>query len=377
MRISNAVLLIPNLEVQEEVPDLVNININGLTPYQVISDFNEQDIGQPDDGVTPVPSVESDSGLIQGSEKLVSVAATFQNPIQSPLTINSLDNQLITEGDNKQVQPDSPAQEVFDSSGITASPVLTALDNQDNSSLVEVQEASVMTVDTALAATIPVAVPFTPVLPPAAIPVTVPFTPVLPPVTQPITISPPRTITIGGQTVVVDQQLVSSAVNALFASVRFMEQDQLLNNPVVRFSNQNVPGTHFYSASADEVTNVVLNYPEFQLDGIAFLVGIQPGDNLLPVHRFANQNVPGTHFYTASEAERQNVVANYPEFRYDGIAYYVFDTTANLGTDVHRFSNQTVPGTHFYTASQAEYQNVLANYPQFRYDGIAYEVNIL
>ncbi|GEA27905.1 hypothetical protein MiAbW_02475 [Microcystis aeruginosa NIES-4325] len=375
MRISNAVLLIPNLEVQEEVPDLVNIN--GLTPYQVIDDFSGQDIGQPEDGVTPVPSVESDSGLIQGSEKLVSVAATFQNPIQFPLTINSLDDQSIRGGDDKQVQPDHSAQEVFDGGGITASPVLMAFDNQDDSSLMEAQEASVMRVDTAVAATIPVAVPFTPVLPPAAIPVTVPFTPVLPPVTQPITISPPRTITIGGQTVVVDQQLVSSAVNALFASVRFMEQDQLLNNPVVRFSNQNVPGTHFYSASADEVTNVVLNYPEFQLDGIAFLVGIQPGDNLLPVHRFANQNVPGTHFYTASEVERQNVVANYPEFRYDGIAYYVFDTTANLGTDVHRFSNQTVPGTHFYTASQAEYQNVLANYPQFRYDGIAYEVNIL
>jgi hypothetical protein len=321
--------------------------------------------------------VEPDGGPIQGSEKLVSVAATFQDPIQSPIAINSLDDQSIKGGDDKQVQPDRSAQEVFDAGGITASPVLMAFDNQDDSSLVEAQEASVMRVDTAVAATIPVAVPFTPVLPPAAIPVTVPFTPVLPPVTQPITISPPRTITIGGQTVVVDQQLVSSAVNALFASVRFMEQDQLLNNPVVRFSNQNVPGTHFYSASADEVTNVVLNYPEFQLDGIAFLVGIQPGDNLLPVHRFANQNVPGTHFYTASEAERQNVVANYPEFRYDGIAYYVFDTTANLGTDVHRFSNQTVPGTHFYTASQAEYQNVLANYPQFRYDGIAYEVNIL
>ncbi|MEB3189154.1 MAG: hypothetical protein VKL42_02260 [Snowella sp.] len=375
MRISNAVLLIPNLEVQEEVPDVVNIN--GLTPYQVIGDFNGQDIGRPEDGVTPALSVEPDGGPIQGSEKLVSVAATFQDPIQSPIAINSLDDQSIRGGDDKQVQPDHSAQEVFDGGGITASPVLMAFDNQDDSSLMEAQEASVMRVDTAVAATIPVAVPFTPVLPPAAIPVTVPFTPVLPPVTQPITISPPRTITIGGQTVVVDQQLVSSAVNALFASVRFMEQDQLLNNPVVRFSNQNVPGTHFYSASADEVTNVVLNYPEFQLDGIAFLVGIQPGDNLLPVHRFANQNVPGTHFYTASEAERQNVVANYLEFRYDGIAYYVFDTTANLGTDVHRFSNQTVPGTHFYTASQAEYQNVLANYPQFRYDGIAYEVNIL
>lgn len=375
MRISNAVLLIPNLEVQEGVPDLVNIN--GLTPYQVIGDFNGQDIARTEDGVTPAPSVEPDGGPIQGSGKLVSVAATFQDPIQSPIAINSLDDQSIKGGDDKQVQPDRSAQEVFDGGGITASPVLMAFDNQDDSSLVEAQEASVMRVDTAVAATIPVAVPFTPVLPPAAIPVTVPFTPVLPPVTQPITISPPRTITIGGQTVVVDQQLVSSAVNALFASVRFMEQDQLLNNPVVRFSNQNVPGTHFYSASADEVTNVVLNYPEFQLDGIAFLVGIQPGDNLLPVHRFANQNVPGTHFYTASEAERQNVVANYPEFRYDGIAYYVFDTTANLGTDVHRFSNQTVPGTHFYTASQAEYQNVLANYPQFRYDGIAYEVNIL
>jgi hypothetical protein len=89
MKISDAVLLIPNLGVQEEVTDLGKVN--GLTPYQVIGDFNGQDIGRPEDGVTPAPSVEPDGGPIQGSEELVSVAVTFPNPIRSPLTINSPD----------------------------------------------------------------------------------------------------------------------------------------------------------------------------------------------------------------------------------------------------------------------------------------------
>ena len=41
----------------------------------------------------------------------------------------------------------------------------------------------------------------------------------------------------------------------------------------------------------------------------------------LPIYRFFNPTT-GAHFYTPSEAERDNVEANLPEFQSEGVAYY-------------------------------------------------------
>lgn len=70
-------------------------------------------------------------------------------------------------------------------------------------------------------------------------------------------------------------------------------------------------------------------------------------------HRFYNfQNE--THSYTASEAEKANVLATLRwKYRYDGPAYNVSATPVAGATAVWRFYNRKV-GTHFYTASVAE-----------------------
>ena len=42
-----------------------------------------------------------------------------------------------------------------------------------------------------------------------------------------------------------------------------------------------------------------------------------------PVHRFFNTKM-GVHFYTASESEKANVIANYgATYRYEGVGYYI------------------------------------------------------
>jgi len=43
----------------------------------------------------------------------------------------------------------------------------------------------------------------------------------------------------------------------------------------------------------------------------------------LPVYRFYNK-VNGSHFYTVSEAERNNVIATWPHiYTYEGVAFYL------------------------------------------------------
>ena len=44
---------------------------------------------------------------------------------------------------------------------------------------------------------------------------------------------------------------------------------------------------------------------------------------LKPVYRFYN-TATGAHFYTIDESEKDNVIAHYPNFKFEGIAFYAF-----------------------------------------------------
>jgi hypothetical protein len=108
---------------------------------------------------------------------------------------------------------------------------------------------------------------------------------------------------------------------------------------------------------------------------VAFLSANSSTDlsSLVNVYRFYNTQT-GTHFYTSSEAEREDVTNNNAAFVYEGIAYqaYAGDTASN--TALYRFFN-TETGNHFYTAVDAERDSV-QTMGQFSYEGIAYYVDI-
>ena len=107
----------------------------------------------------------------------------------------------------------------------------------------------------------------------------------------------------------------------------------------------------------------------FLLVFLAFLVSfswpkISHASTSIPIHRFwsyTNQS----HFYTASEEEKSLVIANYPEnvWKYEGVAYNAFGDTGSEIVPVYRFwsdENQH----HFYTASEDEKNLVIATYPE-------------
>ncbi len=141
---------------------------------------------------------------------------------------------------------------------------------------------------------------------------------------------------------------------------------------VYRFYN-NRTGTHFYTISAAERDAVVAQYPWFTLEGVAYYAFTAPENGASPVYRFFNKQT-GTHFYTISLAERDKVVATYPVFVYEGPVYY-----APVGggdpdtTPLYRFFN-TRTGAHFYTTSASERDHVIATWPWFAYEGESYHV---
>jgi len=130
--------------------------------------------------------------------------------------------------------------------------------------------------------------------------------------------------------------------------------------PVFRFYNART-GSHFYTVSETE-RDLVLNkhLSEYLFDGIAYTIDTLNPANSAPLYRFYNK-LNGTHFYTASAAEKSRVISTLGDtYSYDGPAYNVSLVPVAGGTTVYRFYNK-VNGSHFYTASVAEKNSVIAN----------------
>jgi hypothetical protein len=137
-----------------------------------------------------------------------------------------------------------------------------------------------------------------------------------------------------------------------------------------------VTNRHFYTISPAERDTLLTTYwYTWTYEGPAFKACVteyHPG--LSPVYRFWSP-VSSCHFYTISEDEKDNLVANYSYFwTYEGIAFYAFPEGAQpVGTlPLYRFWSP-VSSSHFYTISEDEKDWLIANHPSFwTYEGTAF-----
>lgn len=159
-----------------------------------------------------------------------------------------------------------------------------------------------------------------------------------------------------------------------------LEADRLVGvpwYPVFRFWSDE-KRTHFYTISSVEKDFVIANYPDniWRYEGIAYYAFPNRVNGTVPIYRFWSDAYQG-HFYTAGEAEKDSVIANYPDniWRFEGVAYYAYPITSSVGNTVYRFWSD-VNGHHFYTASTAEKDHIIANYPDdvWRHDGSVWKV---
>jgi lysyl endopeptidase len=143
--------------------------------------------------------------------------------------------------------------------------------------------------------------------------------------------------------------------------------------PVYRFYNTNL-GTHFFTMSGTERNNIIATLPQYKYEGISFYAyPAQSGAaNLSPVYRFFNTNT-GAHFYTINIGERDTVIATLPQFSYEGIKWYALTSGSSGTTPLYRFFHQ-MNGTHFYTISSVERDNVINSIPVYSYENVAYYV---
>lgn len=143
-----------------------------------------------------------------------------------------------------------------------------------------------------------------------------------------------------------------------------------VSRPVYRFYNSRL-GTHFYTATEAERRSVVATLSSIYLfEGRAY--GVNPHTNADTLWRFYKPGT-GTHFYTADPQERDRVAATLSHlYQYEGPAYAVSRSAGAGRIAVFRFYNVR-NGTHFYTADEAEAQRVQTTLGHtYRYEGAAF-----
>lgn len=157
---------------------------------------------------------------------------------------------------------------------------------------------------------------------------------------------------------------------------RYFDEGPLANpaiRPVFRFFNKQ-NGSHFYTASDSERITVIQKLADvYKYEGPAYYVNTGNPSNNLPLYRFYNPKT-GSHFYTASEAEKNDVIARLSKtFSYEGPVYNVSASGENA-TPMYRFYNKR-NGSHFYTTSDVERDSVIATLSgTYNFEGIAYYI---
>ena len=135
-----------------------------------------------------------------------------------------------------------------------------------------------------------------------------------------------------------------------------------------------ITGTHFYTANQAERNNVINNLPQYNYEGASFGALETPESNTEEVHRFFNTQ-SGTHFYTISDFEADVIRQNFPHFNYEGTAYHAYEQSVDGTIPLYRFYRPDT-GTHFYTPSLLERDSVIDNLGDiYNYERIAYYVN--
>lgn len=144
------------------------------------------------------------------------------------------------------------------------------------------------------------------------------------------------------------------------------------NVSIYRFFDK-TDGTHFFTASASEAATLETTRSDLSSEG----VGLRGYDSAaatpssVAVFRFFD-TTDGTHFYTASAAERDALTsAPSSAMKFEGAAFYE-DATPQAGdTAVYRFFD-TAHGTHLFTQSVGERASILSTRPDLVSEGVAF-----
>lgn len=119
--------------------------------------------------------------------------------------------------------------------------------------------------------------------------------------------------------------------------------------------------SHFYTSSTTERDTVIRTYSQstWRYEGVAYKMVPEGTSGAIPVYRFWS-DIYRSHFYTVNEEERDYVQDQLSRvWRYEGAVFNVYPSTTTTNTiPVYRFWSDRL-SSHFYTASEAEKQYVI------------------
>ena len=132
-------------------------------------------------------------------------------------------------------------------------------------------------------------------------------------------------------------------------------------------------GTHFLTSSNSERDAVLQGRPDLVYEGVGLqaLDGAGNDPAVESVYRFFD-TAHGTHFFTASLAERDAVIAGRADLTYEPDSTFFEHASQQPGdTPVYRFFD-TQFGTHFYTSDAGERSAILATRADLVDEGIGF-----
>ena len=154
--------------------------------------------------------------------------------------------------------------------------------------------------------------------------------------------------------------------------------DAIEGSTVYRFFRPDL-GVHFYTASDVEKDSIIASLPNYTYEGASYIAAsdADPLTGAKPVYRFLNTDT-GAHLYTISEAERDSVTDN-SSYAYEGVAYYGYESDRPGTIPLYRFYNPEIDA-HFYTPSAIEKEEILNDLPNYQLEsngGVAFYVEPL
>lgn len=166
--------------------------------------------------------------------------------------------------------------------------------------------------------------------------------------------------------------LLVTLMSPAWAGSAFLPRTTPEGQPVYRFWSD-VFNHQFLTITEDEKNHIIANDSNWRYDGIAFYAYSYEAEGTVPLYRFWSDIFMG-HFFTIDEAEKEAVINN-SDWTYEGIAYYVYPDSQSLITDVvpiHRlWSDQNYFQGHFYSSFDKEVIS-LDNTVNYAYEGIAF-----
>ncbi len=128
---------------------------------------------------------------------------------------------------------------------------------------------------------------------------------------------------------------------------------------------------HFYTIDETEKDGLIANNPNWTFEGEAYRAFTVRRPGTVALHRFYSANYRG-HFYTVDEAEKDDIIAtNQKNWTYEGVAYYVFPMNNPDRLPVYRFWSGRYRH-HFYTMDAAEMDGVRDGDPNWTFEGVAF-----